>query len=179
MREYVLARYHARMQAAIEEFGGKCRCGSTERLQFDHVDPSTKSFTIGKMWSLSEVKFRSELKKCQLLCVPCHIAKTMAEMGRVPAVGTHGTLSAYRYCHCAICKAANADYSRKQRHEKRGVALTSGPKLWQRSTDLLSRSGGCNSLRAHHFMPRASARSGLVNRQAGRNSLARLHFMLP
>jgi 5-methylcytosine-specific restriction endonuclease McrA len=80
-REYIakynLNRYNKRKAEAIEILGGECIvCGSTEDLQFDHIDPSDKSFTLGKLWSASQEKFLEELTKCQLLCFLCHMAKT-------------------------------------------------------------------------------------------------------
>lgn len=81
MREYMLRLYHERMAKAREQLGGRCvRCGETEDLDFDHVDRKQKSFTIGMMWSLSEVKFQAELMKCQLLCHDCHNKKTTSEV---------------------------------------------------------------------------------------------------
>lgn len=116
MRDYMLNRYRKRMALAKEKLGGKCvSCGVASDLQLDHVDPSTKSFTIGRMSSCSEEKFWTEVAKCQLLCEPCHIVKTLQDKGLKSARGTHGTLSSYRYCRCERCKAAMADYYRKKR----------------------------------------------------------------
>jgi hypothetical protein len=43
----------ARRKRLIEMLGGKCaRCGSAESLEFDHIDPSTKKFTISSVESL-------------------------------------------------------------------------------------------------------------------------------
>ena len=57
--------------------GGKCvRCGATEKLDFDHIIPADKSYTIGSnitCFSLEELIL--EVDKCQLLCRPCHIQK--------------------------------------------------------------------------------------------------------
>ncbi len=58
-------------------FGGKCEiCGyskSVRSLQFHHIDPSTKSFSLGH-WSnvLCLEKMLEEAKKCLLLCANCH-----------------------------------------------------------------------------------------------------------
>ena len=62
----------------IEMLGGKCvGCGTTENLQFDHIDRKQKSFTIGKRLEYSlEDKLIPEAKKCQLLCKTCHQIKT-------------------------------------------------------------------------------------------------------
>lgn len=75
---YNLARYKKRMAEAIEILGGACViCGSTENLQLDHINPSTKKFNVGKLWSVNQEEFLEEITKCQLLCFTCHIAKTI------------------------------------------------------------------------------------------------------
>ena len=67
-----------RRQYLEEYLGGKCvRCGATERLDFDHIIPANKSYTIGSnitCFSLEELIL--EVDKCQLLCRPCHIQKS-------------------------------------------------------------------------------------------------------
>jgi 5-methylcytosine-specific restriction endonuclease McrA len=76
--KYNLERYHKRMAEAVALLGGSCIvCGETEDLQLDHRDPDSKSFNVGKLWSLSQETFLEELTKCQLLCDPCHKAKTL------------------------------------------------------------------------------------------------------
>ena len=62
---------------AIEYKGGKCQmCGydrCPQALCFHHIDPSTKSFTIGKKGSsIAWGKLQEELDKCVLLCQNCH-----------------------------------------------------------------------------------------------------------
>ena len=77
MNTYMKRRWTARRIEAVESLGGQCvRCGATERLEFDHIDPATKVNSIAQMSSASEAKFWAEVKKCQLLCKPCHITKT-------------------------------------------------------------------------------------------------------
>src|SRR4051794_14670277 len=96
MRLYMGKRYHQKMAEIRLMLGGKCsRCDSIVRLEIDHIDRADKSFTLGKMWSLSTKKLELELKKCQLLCKSCHSKKTMKDTGKKSARGTHGTLSAY------------------------------------------------------------------------------------
>lgn len=76
--KYNLARYKQRMADAIEILGGVCVvCGSTKDLQLDHLNPSTKKFNLGKLWSTNLENFLEELTKCQLLCFTCHQAKTI------------------------------------------------------------------------------------------------------
>lgn len=121
MREYMARAYHKRIEKAIADAGGKCViCGSVDGLQFDHMDPGTKVANITTMYSASVEKFQTELAKCQLLCEKCHSSKTLAENGLSSAVGTHGTLSAYRYCgppKCDACREANNEYMRKWKLE--------------------------------------------------------------
>ena len=54
-------------------------CGYNEHpaaLHFDHIDPTTKSFTISqdpkKAWRLIE----EEITKCRVLCANCHSIET-------------------------------------------------------------------------------------------------------
>lgn len=61
----------------INILGGKCvGCGTTENLQFDHIDRYSKSFCIGKNLASKLEKLVEEAKKCQLLCDNCHKVKT-------------------------------------------------------------------------------------------------------
>ena len=65
-----------RLQEAKDYLGNICWCcGATENLQFDHIDPKTKSFNINAQDSWE--KLIPELDKCQLLCPPCHLKKTL------------------------------------------------------------------------------------------------------
>ena len=114
MREYMLKRYHERKNKGVEKLGGLCvKCGSKDGLQFDHIDPQTKQFTIGKLTSINEVDFWKEIEKCQLLCDKCHQEKTLNDLGKKSAKDTHGTLSSFRYCKCTECKAAKAEYMKR------------------------------------------------------------------
>jgi hypothetical protein len=52
-----------------------CRkCGETRHylIQFHHVDPSEKKFTVSLYGTRSEVKIREEASKCVCLCSNCH-----------------------------------------------------------------------------------------------------------
>lgn len=81
MRLYMARRYERRKQAAIEQLGGQCaHCGSKLDLEFDHIDPRTKSFSISdRLAGVAESALQAELAKCQLLCHPCHVDKTRLE----------------------------------------------------------------------------------------------------
>jgi len=122
MRRYMLRRY-TRKKDAIKRLGGRCaRCGTTRRLEFDHIDASTKSFTIGQMWSCSERRFLAEIAKCQLLCSRCHRIKTK-ENGDPRGGGwnrvdnyDHGSGQMYQNdgCRCDDCRTWRRRYSKKE-----------------------------------------------------------------
>ena len=81
-RAYNLARYHRLRAEYIELLGGQCAvCGSCEQLEFDHVDPSTKTIDIGRLLNVSKEVRDAEMSKCQLLCKLHHIRKTSREAG--------------------------------------------------------------------------------------------------
>jgi 5-methylcytosine-specific restriction endonuclease McrA len=106
-RTYQLARYHRRKEAAKRFLGGKCvRCGATEQLEVDHVDPAQKSFNISNLWAVTEDRFYAELRKCQLLCRPHHLEKTAAEN----SVDHGGGASGKKNCPCVLCKQKKAEY---------------------------------------------------------------------
>ena len=56
--------------------GGCCeRCGYDKylgALQWHHLDPSVKEYTIGHRRGLKEEQLKEEVDKCQLLCANCH-----------------------------------------------------------------------------------------------------------
>lgn len=75
-----MIRFQANKEKAKELLGGVCVvCGIQEALDFDHVDPSTKLFRIANGWRYSEELFWAEVAKCQLLCRPHHIEKSLRE----------------------------------------------------------------------------------------------------
>jgi hypothetical protein len=131
MRKYMAARYKRRKALAIKRLGGKCvECGSKKRLQFDHKKRrgKGKDFVITRrLAGVAEHKLLEEIDKCQLLCLRCHQKKTLVELGYTSAFGTHGTLSAYRYCgppKCPDCKKAHNAYCKAwKRNRKRSQGL--------------------------------------------------------
>ena len=75
--DYNLKRYYQKKQEYIKLLGGNCaHCGSVDALQFDHIDASKKTFTIGMRMTYPRDVVLEELKKCQLLCRKCHNKKT-------------------------------------------------------------------------------------------------------
>lgn len=110
-REWMAAR-------RAEYLSGKScvKCGSTNDLQIDHLDPKKK--ITHRVWSWSKEKRDAELAKCQVLCKPHHREKTEEQYEltsgreRVP----HGTYHRYsRGCRCPECSAAVAPYWRERR----------------------------------------------------------------
>lgn len=60
--------------------GGKCvSCGITDPrlLDFDHIDPRTKTMMISQKLHLPFEVLVHEVMKCQLLCPNCHRLKTI------------------------------------------------------------------------------------------------------
>lgn len=107
MAVYMRERRANRRKRLIDMLGGLCdRCDSDEGLEFDHVDPSTKLFTLSgksldKPWSV----IVAEAKKCQILCTPCHKAKTKRE-----SPCPHGSWRHRKYgCNCDVCLADDRD----------------------------------------------------------------------
>ena len=75
-------------------------CGSTENLELDHINPTTK--IDHKIWSWTESRRLEELEKCQVLCEDCHLIKSINERNYSK---THGMLSTYnKGCRCLDCK---------------------------------------------------------------------------
>ncbi len=61
----------------VEEAGGRCQICGYDRyigaLQFHHLDPSTKSFSLSMRGCTRSIgELRAEAAKCQLLCANCH-----------------------------------------------------------------------------------------------------------
>lgn len=116
-RERELARYQRNKSAAIEQLGSECvNCGSKEDLEFDHIDPNTKSFNISSMWSVSPERREKELKKCQLLCRNCHDEKTFGEIRRSRKHGTHAMYKRGK-CRCEVCRDFFESYRREWRRK--------------------------------------------------------------
>jgi len=123
MNKYMKARYKSRRDEAIVSLGGRCNvCGTSSKLEFDHIDYKNKEFSISKIMLHSTKKLHTELSKCQLLCKPCHINKTRLERGQEDARKTHGTLSSYKYCRCDSCKKAQSKWMKDYRARRKKIA---------------------------------------------------------
>ena len=73
--------YAKNKQYFIDKLGGQCvSCGTTDNLEFDHINPLDKSFTISGYLASTNAceleKVLEEVNKCQLLCKQCHRKKT-------------------------------------------------------------------------------------------------------
>ena len=80
---YHKSYYKTRMDNLKQILGGRCaRCGSTENLEFDHIDRTTKSFNIAKIAKRKFESIKDELDKCELLCSTCHKLKSKEELQR-------------------------------------------------------------------------------------------------
>lgn len=73
-REWVRAR-----RAEYLKDKSCAHCGSVTNLDVDHIDASTKEIRISSLWSMAKdnPKRVAELAKCQILCEPCHVKKTV------------------------------------------------------------------------------------------------------
>lgn len=111
-REYQRKWLAKRRQDWIDSQGGVCAvCGSDDRLEVDHIDPSTKTCNPRDIWSRAQAFRDAELAKCQVLCYTHHLEKTNAEKF-VP----HGTNGRYNDgCRCAPCTAAHSALAREWR----------------------------------------------------------------
>lgn len=96
-RNYSRKYYHKRRNELLSKLGGKCvKCGSTEHLEFDHINSVEKRFNISDLLNRSKQETETELQKCQLLCHSCHTKKSNKELKETrkgeknPFYGKHG-----------------------------------------------------------------------------------------
>lgn len=108
LREYqrrARREWRIRMLALL---GGKCVvCGTTEDLEFHHVDPASKEFNLSHIWSHRLERQMAELAKCELRCGKHH-----AVAHRRPDL-PHGTWGKYkRGCRCEPCSELKRESGR-------------------------------------------------------------------
>ena len=72
-------KYLSKEREKRKEFNAKykkpcAKCGEDRLylIQFHHIDPSTKLFSVGEYFTRSESAMESEIKKCVCLCSNCH-----------------------------------------------------------------------------------------------------------
>jgi hypothetical protein len=87
-RESEIERVRSRQRAAGELLNGlrrvpcaDCRrCFLSHMMDFDHRDPSTKSFALsGKVQLKSEETLLREVAKCDVICANCHRVRTQRQ----------------------------------------------------------------------------------------------------
>jgi 5-methylcytosine-specific restriction endonuclease McrA len=117
MREYMLKRYHRRRDKALEILGGCCvDCGTTDNLEFDHVDPKDKSFDVARAFtSMAESKLWSELHKCLIRCTRCHLKKTSNEN----SVGHGEGKTGKKNCRCDLCRPLKNAYAQEFKRRRK------------------------------------------------------------
>lgn len=81
---YQAAWLRRRREAWFATAGPCVRCGSTDDLELDHIDPTKKA--SHNVWSWRKERREAELAKCQVLCGVCHLAKSASEL---PYAGFH------------------------------------------------------------------------------------------
>lgn len=101
-RAYNMKRWYEKRDAWLAANGPCVRCGSSERLEVDHIDPSGK--LDHKVWSWAEERRLVELVKCQVLCFLCHRLKTNEERGW----NLHGEVRYQMGCRCQVCERVHA-----------------------------------------------------------------------
>lgn len=115
-RKYQAEYRQRRRREAIEYLGGACVvCGTTEDLEFNHMDPREKSFNLSKFWG-TKAAFWEEVEKCNLLCTPHHKEETARQYATGELVSwerptlpyAHGTERMYakKGCRCPDCREA-------------------------------------------------------------------------
>jgi hypothetical protein len=114
-----MSEYQQKKKKIHDYLGSGCVvCGTSKNLHIDHIDASTKCFTILTNWAYSWSILEPELKKCQLLCKTHHLEKSIS-CGDLISGGwnkinhpSHGTSIMYgKYkCRCGDCKQWKKDY---------------------------------------------------------------------
>lgn len=111
-RQYVRER-SARLRAEWLHQYGPCRsCGSSQNLEVDHIDRSTK--VTNSVWAWGRERREAELSKCQVLCIGCHKLKTRTENS---VARPHGTRKKYMKegCRCQLCSEAASAHRQRYR----------------------------------------------------------------
>ena len=100
---YERNRYAERKSLAIEKLGGKCvRCGTTDNLEFDHIDETTKFANMSDIFRMRQELIDAELAKCQLLCHDCHMQKTYEDMRKNRSFNDDEVIRVRTYFACGF-----------------------------------------------------------------------------
>lgn len=82
-RYYAITRKHKRENPCVD-------CGETniKILEFDHIDPKTRTAWISHLMQASDERLLSEIAKCAVRCGPCHRRRTRKQVfaGELPGV---------------------------------------------------------------------------------------------
>lgn len=77
MKEY-RKRYYLKRKAflrSLKENVPCAHCGNSYppvAMDWHHLDPKEKDFSISRLWNQAEDKLKAEIEKCILLCAVCH-----------------------------------------------------------------------------------------------------------
>lgn len=123
MAPYMQKRRTERRAFIFERLGGECaNCGSKDRLEVDHIDPTIKKWDVARAQFLDGPLDRilEEIAKCQLLCHDCHVAKSKKNRdfggGHNKVIDPqHGTAVMYtKKCKCSECREWKRRYRVKE-----------------------------------------------------------------
>lgn len=127
----------------LDYLGNHCKqCDSQKNLEFDHIDPATKSWEITtRLGRASRQTLALELIKCQLLCESCHAEKTRKEQS-VERGWRHGTWYSWmkKKCNCGVCQATKQEFH-STRNAKRRILDTGRGKYQRRRVQGILLSG--------------------------------------
>ncbi len=118
-----LATYKARRADAIVALGGKCYCGSTERLTLVRRPDATEDFTVSNIWSRTP-EIRTRLyAQCAVYCYE-HAKGVMWGKGAIK----HGAwYAAYkRKCDCGECAEYRKVYAAQRRADRTSARVAAG-----------------------------------------------------
>jgi hypothetical protein len=96
-------------------------CGSTDQLELDHIDPTTK--ISNSIWSWSQKRQDDEIAKCQVLCHDHHVEKTWTKDGRHRVQHGSETMYARFKCRCELCCLARKLYKKNLRAKRKALGL--------------------------------------------------------
>lgn len=112
-------RAYEKIKTRRAEFlkGKKCPCGSEEKLNIHHINPSEK--VDHKVWSWKKERMDAELAKCTVLCEKCHV-ELHAKERRDGDI--HGSVSSYSKhgCRCSKCRETAVSRIQKWRLKRFG-----------------------------------------------------------